>query len=127
MGELKKSKEPEDQEAYQALAEAYKINESIKELRPKIKKSKEALNDQVEAHYPKLTNEEIKTLLEKKWLAPLSQNLTHMIDTYGRKIATSLKNLNQHYGKTLNQIQEKRKQAEADFWAMASQLVKGEK
>ena len=127
MGELKKSKEPEDQEAYQALEETYRVNETIKELRPKIKKAKEQLNDQVEAYYPKLSTEEIKTLLEKKWLAPLSQNLTHMIDTYGRKIATSLKNLDRHYGKTLSQIQEKRKQAEADFWAMASQLVKGEK
>lgn len=101
----------------------YKLNKQLKTLKDELKAEQPKFEAQITAQYAKLSVEEIKSLLEQKWLTKLGNDLENIAHSYSRNVANQLKTLQQRYAETLSDIQAKREQAEKDFWAMAEKLV----
>jgi type I restriction enzyme M protein len=84
---------------YAALAE----EESI--ANKKIKDTETALEKQVLAQYPKLTIDEIKTLVtENKWLNSLQLQVQNEMDRISHRLAQRIKELAERYQTTLPQL-----------------------
>lgn len=103
--------------------DVYKLNKQLKTLKDELKAEQPKFDAKITAQYAKLSVEEIKSLLEQKWLTKLGNDLENIAHSYSRNVANQLKTLQQRYAETLSDIQAKREQAEKDFWAMAEKLV----
>jgi type I restriction enzyme M protein len=102
--EIKGDKEAKDEAA--ALNEWLKLNNDESELKKKLKDAEADLDAKAYAHYPKLTEAEIKTLVvDDKWLAVLdavihgemervSQNLTQRVKELAERYETPMPQMN---------------------------------
>lgn len=99
--ELKPAKgkvKEEDKEEFDLL-ETYKwLLEEEAEKNTRLKKAMTALEQKVIAQYPKLSIEEIKTLvIEKKWIADIEQRIQTEMDSISHRLTQRIKELAERY------------------------------
>ena len=70
-----------------------------------------------------LSDEEINQLVFKKWFGDLVENMTRLIEEPLKEELNVLKELNERYKDTLDDLDAEYKELEASFKEMANQLV----
>lgn len=85
-----------------ALKQAKGLLEAEAAHKKTVKDTQAALDKKVLAHYPKLTEAEIKTLIvEDKWLATLQANIVAEIERVTQQLANRVKTLEERYAEPL--------------------------
>ena len=94
--ELKGDKEAKDEIA--ALDAWRKLNEQESELKKSLKDAEAELDALAYAHYPKLSEQEIKTLVvDDKWLAALDKDIHGEMDRISQALTQRVKELAERY------------------------------
>jgi type I restriction enzyme M protein len=111
--EVKGDQEAKDEAA--VLNEWLALNQKTSELKKQIKEAEADLDAKAYAHYPKLTEAEIKQVaVDDQWMAALeaavqgevdrvSQNLTQRVIELAERYETSVSQMNEH----VNKLEEK--------------------
>lgn len=87
-----------DQEEIAALKQVKVLIETEAEHKKAVKDAQEKLDAQVFAHYPKLTIEQIKSLIvDDKWLATLQGSIVSEIERVTQQLANRVKTLDERY------------------------------
>ena len=82
-----------------------KLDKQRAALKKSLKGAEIALNDAALAHYPKLTQAEVKTLVvDDKWLAALEAAIHDELGRISQQLTTRVKELAERYGTTLPQL-----------------------
>lgn len=98
--------DPEYREEQQLLEQYQDALEQEARLKTAIKEAQAALDRQVIAQYPKLSTEEIKTLvIEDKWLAAIQSAIQGEIDAISQRLTQRIKELAERYGHTLPSLE----------------------
>ena len=111
-GELKKrikeiQNNPEFAEEYKALVKCEELMEKKAAADKKLKEAQKGLEEAVFAHYSKLDESEIKTLLvDDKWLHAVAQSVTAETERVSRTLASRIKTLEERYAEPLPKILE---------------------
>lgn len=100
-------RDDENAEAFDLLTEYLELLEK----EPSMKKSLNALKDEVErkviSKYPKLSEEEIKTLIvDKKWFSTISERIESELDNISHRLSNRIKELAERYEKPLVEIEK---------------------
>lgn len=102
---VKKQKDNQDDLAI--LNKCHDLMDKEAALNKQIKEAQTALDKQVVAKYPKLTIEEIKTLvIDNKWLAHMQTAIESEIERVTQQLANRIKTLEERYAETLPQLTE---------------------
>lgn len=95
-------KDATDKDEMKALNKTKQLIEAEAAHKKAVKEAQEALDKQVFAQYPKLTEAEIKTLIvEDKWLATLQANIIAEIERVTQQLANRVKTLEERYAEPL--------------------------
>lgn len=115
---------------YEENTEEYELIQKVLELlskRTKINRTRrektQALDEKVQNRILDLTDQEIDQLVYKKWFGDLVENITRLIEVPLKEELDTLKELNERYKDTLDDLEVKYKELEASFKEMADQLV----
>lgn len=74
-------------------------------LKKQVREQEKALDKQAYEHYPKLTEDEVKTLVvDHKWLAVLDKDIHGEMDRISQALSQRVKELAERYGSTLAEI-----------------------
>jgi len=100
-------RDEENAEAFDLLTEYLELLEK----EPSLKKSLNALRDEIErkviSKYPKLSEEEIKTLIvDKKWFSTISERIESELDNISYRLSNRIKELADRYEKPLVEIEK---------------------
>ena len=114
--------ESELSEKFDRLQQIQALSQSVKQAKEQLKREEPRFDEKVEAQFAQLTLQDIRQLLEQKWLNTLIVELENIAHSYSRNVANQIKALDERYKETLDEIQAQRKQAEEAFWAMAKLL-----
>ena len=100
-------RDDENAEAFDLLTEYLELLEK----EPALKKSLNALKDEIErkvvSKYPKLSEEEIKTLIvDKKWFSTISERIESELDNISHRLSSRIKELADRYEKSLVEIEK---------------------
>ncbi len=96
---LRLAKDPEE---VSALEQAKKLFELEADAKKAVKEAQEALDLAVFKQYPKLSDEELKTLIvQDKWLATLQANIQAEIERVTQQLANRVKELEERYAEPL--------------------------
>lgn len=87
----------------------------MKQAKEQLKREEPRFDEKVEAQFAQLTLQDIRQLLEQKWLNTLIVELENIAHSYSRNVANQIKALDERYKETLDEIQAQRKQAEEAF------------
>ena len=91
-----------NQEEIAALAQVKKLIETEAAHKKAVKDAQEALDQQVFAQYPKLTEADIKALVvDDKWLATLQASIIGEIERVTQQLANRVKTLEERYAEPL--------------------------
>jgi len=94
--EIRDDKEAKDEAA--ALNEWLKLNADEADLKKRLKDAESELDAKAYAHYPKLTEAEIKALVvDDKWLAALDAAIHGEMDRISQQLAQRVKELAERY------------------------------
>ncbi len=103
--EIKGDREAGDEAA--VLNDWLTLNTQEAEIKKRLKEAESALDARVYAHYPTLTEAEIKTLVvEDKWLAALSAAIHGEMDRISQQLTGRVKELAERYETPLPQMSE---------------------
>jgi type I restriction enzyme M protein len=92
-------------EEWDMLAAYKKLMDEEAETQTQIKAAKAALEKKVIAQYPKLSIDEIKTLvIEKKWMANIEQRIRTEMDNISHRLTQRIKELADRYETPLPQL-----------------------
>jgi len=95
-------------EEYDMLHKYKKLMEEEAEVKGKIKAALAELEKKVIAQYPKLTINEIKTIVvEKKWMAEMEKRISTEMDNISHRLTQRIKELAERYETTLPQLNKK--------------------
>ena len=101
--EIKDDKEAEDEAA--VLSDWLKLNTDETDLKKQLKDAEAALDAKAYAHYPKLTEAEVKALVvDDKWLAALDTAIHGEMDRVSQELTKRVKELAERYETPLPQI-----------------------
>ena len=101
--EIKGDKEAQDEAA--VLGAWLKLNGEEAHLKKRLRQADVALDAQAYAHYPKLTENEIKTLVvDDKWLTALDAAIHGEIDRVSQQLTQRVKELAERYETPLPQV-----------------------
>jgi type I restriction enzyme M protein len=101
--EIKGDKDAKDEAA--VLAQWLKLCEKEADLKKRLKDAETALDAKAYAHYPRLTAEEIKTLVvDDKWLAALEAAIHGEMDRISQALTSRVKELAERYETPLPQL-----------------------
>ena len=101
--EIKGEVEAEDEST--VLNDWLQLNSEVAALKKRLKAAETALDNLVYAHYPKLTETEIKTLVvENKWLAALNAAVSGEMDRISQQLTQRVKQLAESYETPLPQM-----------------------
>ncbi|MBS1748544.1 MAG: type I restriction-modification system subunit M [Bacteroidetes bacterium] len=90
--------EVENAEEYDVLAAYKKLMDEETDTQAQIKTAKAELEKKVIAQYPKLTIDEIKTIVvEKKWMANMEQRIRTEMDNISQRLTQRIKELADRY------------------------------
>ena len=120
----------EELKKYDKESEDYKLFKKIEDLISNIQKSnreiknKETeLKDAVQERIIVLIDEEIDSLVYKKWFGTLADEMLGLIEKPIKKELDILKQLDNRYKYTLNDLEDEYSELEAEFEEMLSELV----
>jgi len=95
-------KQASDSDEIEALDKTKQLFDAEAANKKAVKAAQEELDKQVFEQYPRLTEEEIKTLIvEDKWLATLQSNIIAEIERVTQQLANRVKTLEQRYAEPL--------------------------
>jgi type I restriction enzyme M protein len=101
--EIKGDREAKDEAA--ALNDWLKLNNDEADLKRRLKEAEAALDGEVYARYPKLTETEIRTLVvDDKWLAVLDAAIHGEMERVSQQLTERVKELAERYGTPLPQM-----------------------
>ena len=104
----------EDAEEISALQAYLKLTEKSTDLGTKLKTAQEELTAKVAAQYPKLTEDEIKTLVvSDKWLATLAAAVQGELDRVSQTLTGRIRQLAERYASPLPQLTDEVEQLAA--------------
>ncbi|MGB5121786.1 MAG: N-6 DNA methylase, partial [Vibrio fluvialis] len=91
-----------DSDEKAALKQAKKLFDAEADAKKALKEAQDALDLAVFKHYPKLSTDEIKSLIvEDKWLATLEGNIVAEIERVTQQLANRVKELEERYSEPL--------------------------
>ena len=115
---------------YEEDTEEYELIQTVLELLSKrtkvnrIRREKtQVLDEKVQNRIMELTDQEIDQLVYKKWFGDLAEEMIRLIEIPLKKELDTLKELDNRYKDTLDDLDAEYKELEAGFKEMASQLV----
>nr|WP_257006577.1 N-6 DNA methylase [Gilliamella apicola] len=114
---------PKDSEAYLILKKVDKLISQKSTLSKKIKTEELALKEAVQERILSLTDQEINTLMYKKWFGNTIALLSELIEKPIKAELKTLQMLNERYQDTLTSIDKEIEQLEAELQAMMQDLV----
>ena len=95
-------------EEYDMLHKYKKLMEEEAEVKAKIKTALAELEKKVIAQYPKLTIDEIKTIVvEKKWMAEMEKRISTEMDNISHRLTQRIKELAERYETPLPSLEDK--------------------
>jgi type I restriction enzyme M protein len=98
----------EDRDELTVLEEWLKLSNEEGELKKKLKDAEAGLDAKAYAHYPKLTEAEIKRLVvDDKWLAALEAAVQGEVDRVSQSLTQRVKELSERYETPLPQMSER--------------------
>lgn len=101
--EIKGDREAKEEAA--ALNAWLKLANEEAELKKRLKVAEAALDSKAYAHYPKLSDAEVKTLVvDDKWLAALDADIHGEMDRVSQQLTQRIKELAERYGTPLPQV-----------------------
>ena len=104
--EIRDDKEAKDEAA--VLNDWLKLKADETEIKKQLKDAETKLDAKVFAHYPKLTEEQIKTLVvEDKWLAAIDTAIHSEMDSVSQQLTQRVTELAERYETSLPQIQNR--------------------
>jgi type I restriction enzyme M protein len=104
--EIKGDKSVKDEEA--VLKEWQKLSDREAELKFQIRRADSELDDKALAHYPKLTESDIKSMVvNDKWLATLETRIHGDMDRISQQLTKRVKELAERYESTLPQLSDR--------------------
>jgi type I restriction enzyme M protein len=99
--------DPEFDDERRALEGYAALLDKQADLKAKLKKTQEDLEAKLDAKYPKLTEEEIKTVVvDDKWLATLTAALQGELDRVSQTLTARIRQLAERYATPLPQLTE---------------------
>jgi type I restriction enzyme M protein len=98
-------KDPEFADEGKALEDYAALLEKQADSKSRLKKAQEDMDGKLEAKYPKLTEDEIKTLvMDDKWLATLAAAVQGELDRVSQRLTGRIRQLAERYAAPLPQI-----------------------
>ena len=98
-------KDPDFADERKALDDYAGLLDKQSDAKSRLKQAQEDLDDKLAAQYPKLTEEEIKTLVvNDKWLATLAAAVQVELDRVSQTITSRIRQLAERYATTLPQL-----------------------
>lgn len=103
--EIKGDKEAEDEAVAVALNQWLTLDGEATDFKKRLKEAEAALDAKVYARYPKLTEDEVKTLVvDDKWLAALDAVIHGEIDRVSQQLTERVKDLAERYETPLSKM-----------------------
>lgn len=97
-----------------------------KDLKSKIKKESAALQIKTKETIETISDEQVLSLLEIKWINPLVASLNKLPDTVIHNLAVQIKALSEKYTVTFSEVEQEIENTEATLSAMIDELVGNE-
>ncbi len=98
------------------------INEQEKKLKKEVKVAKVLLENKTKETIEKLTDEEVRWLLELKWISPLAEELTKLPETVVDKLVKEIETLREKYATTIFAIEKDIQDTQKALAGMMSEL-----
>ena len=117
---------PEEKETIGMLRKADALINREKALKKAIKADSQALHLKTKAAIENLTPEQIRMLLEAKWIEPLVQKLNALPTRIITELNQKLKALSQKYTETLPDVERQIAQTESELTGLLDQLTGSE-
>ena len=117
---------PEEKETIGMLKKADALINREKALKKTIKAESQALHLKTKAVIENLTPEQIRMLLEAKWIEPLVQKLNALPNRIIAELNQKLKTLSQKYTETLPGVEQQIAQTESELTGLLDQLTGSE-
>lgn len=105
---------------------AYKLMDEEKLLKKQIKEENIKLHQKTKETIESLTDEQVLTLLELKWIEPLIDSLSSLPKTVVNDFSKKVSYLAQKYSTTLNDLESEIEQTEKEFSLMLDKLTGSE-
>src|SRR5699024_7704033 len=113
----------ENTEEYELIQKVLNLLSKRTEITRTRREKTQGLDVKVQNRLLELTNDEIDQLMYKKWFGYLTANMIRLIEEPMKKELNILKELDNRYKDTLDDLEVEYKELEAIFKEMASQLV----
>jgi type I restriction enzyme M protein len=120
--ELKADTSPEGIALKVKLDKVDSLMQEEKDLKAQIKKDSAALQAKTKSTIESLTDEQARTLLEKKWIETLVTNLSKLPDTLIDSLVTKLQALESKYKTTFFEVETQIQETEAQLATMIDSL-----
>ncbi len=114
----------EDSDEYQLIKNVETLMAARLKVSREAKKTESELNTQVQDKILELTEEEIDTLVYKKWFGELDNEITKLLEAPIKEELDTLKLLKERYESTLDDLEEEIKAQETEFYNLLNELVK---
>ena len=113
----------EDTEEYELIQKVLNLLSKSTEITRTRREKIQALDMKVQNRILELTDQEIDQLVYKKWFGDLIANMIRLIEEPLKEELDTLKELDNRYTDTLDDLEAEYKELEASFKEMANQLV----
>ncbi|EPV5066199.1 type I restriction-modification system subunit M [Klebsiella pneumoniae] len=125
--EQKDSKVKFTEESYEAkIIRANKLIDEEKNLKKMVKDAAAALHSKTKTTIETLTDEQVKSLLHLKWIAPLSTKLAAMPNAVISQLTSQVQSLADKYAVTYSQVASEIKNTEQELAVMMGELTGNE-
>ncbi len=103
--ELQQDSTPDDDEELVALRQCLALFDAKAQAENEVKAAQSALDERTLAHYGKLTEDDIKSLvIEDKWLAALQASINEEVARVAQRLTARVKELEERYAEPLPSI-----------------------
>lgn len=99
------------------------LNEEDKVLKAEIKILSNEVQNNIEKKYCELTEQELLTLLEEKWIKPIMESLNALSENPINELCTKLKKLSNKYVANLNSVDSDIKNTENELLSMLDDII----
>lgn len=120
--ELRADRTPEAVQLKEKLNRVDKLMQEEKELKAQIKKADAALQAKTKTTIEGLSDEQVRVLLEKKWIDTLVSNLSKMPDTLIDTLVSKIQALESKYNTTFFEVETQIQDTEAQLASMIDEL-----
>lgn len=114
-----------DADARQWLKDYDSVEKAKRDYNKKVTELQNSLDEKTLACYPQLSELQIAAILKMKWFADFPEAISRLLTNLVDQELARLKRLRETYSETLADIQTAEKETEAEFMALASQLIVG--